>query len=258
MRQFVVIIFVLFCLTGCISKGEGLVVKKLNIPIQTDNKTDGLYLVGDKYIYRGQKPNNYIKFNDQLFRIISFMEDGRIKIKASNINLEDSIPFDIENKNDWGKSSLRKYLNDNYYNSLGENLKSLIISHDWEIGQITNEVYEKVLIGKFDLLQENEEKTRKEDNIGLLTLSDYSSSLLNRECLMNNKGCPNNYIYDEGISWTLNTHNEKEIWIINYATGFSVIEGTNYTNFNIEPVFYLKSGLTLSGNGTIEKPFVIE
>jgi hypothetical protein len=38
----------------------------------------------------------------------------------------------------------------------------------------------------------------------------------------------------------------------------SVIEGNNYTNFKIEPVFYLKSGLKISGEGTIKKPFVIE
>lgn len=258
MKRFIVVSFILVLLTGCMSKGERLVVKKLNIPIQTDNKTDGLYLVKDQYIYRGKNPNNYIKFNDQLLRIISFMDDGTIKIKAPNINLKEDIPFDIDNKNNWEDSSLRTYLNDNYYNTLSKKSKSLIISHDWEIGQISKEIYERVLVGKFELLKETEQKKKKEDYIGLLTLSDYSSSLLNVECLMNNKGCPNSYIYDDGFSWTLNGHSDKGNWTINYATGFSVIEGSNYTNFKIEPVFYLKSGLKLSGNGTIEKPFVIE
>jgi hypothetical protein len=56
----------------------------------------------------------------------------------------------------------------------------------------------------------------------------------------------------------LNSHSEKRKWVINYATGFAVIEGTNHTNFNIEPVFYLKYSLKLTGKDTIENPFIIE
>ncbi len=66
------------------------------------------------------------------------------------------------------------------------------------------------------------------------------------------------YIYGEGISWTLNSHSDKTNWIINHSTGFATIKGTNHTNFNIEPVFYLKYGLKINGKGTVENPFVIE
>jgi hypothetical protein len=258
MKRFLLIICTIFLLTGCASKGERLVEKKLNIPIQTDNKTDGLYLEVNRYVYRGKNPNNYIKFNDQLLRIISFENNGTIKIKAPNINLNEDIAFDINSNGDWRNSSLREYLNDTYYNSLNKKSRGLIISHDWEIGRITNDIYEKVIAGKFELLKENEVTRRIKGNIGLLTLSDYSSSLLNKTCLINNKGCPDNYIYSDGISWTLNSNSDKTNWIINYATGFATIEGTNQTNFYIEPVFYIKYGLNISGKGTIENPFVIE
>lgn len=258
MKHFLGIICILFLLTGCAPRGERLVENKLNIPVQTDKKTDGLYLEVDRYVYRGKNPSNYIKFNDQLLRIISFENDGTIKIKAPNINLNEDIAFDKNNKGDWRNSSLRKYLNDTYYNSLSEKARKLIISHNWEIGRITNDVYEKVIVGEFELLIENETKRKVEDYIGLMTLSDYSSSLLNRTCLINNAGCPDNYIYGDGISWTLNSNSDKTNWIINYATGFATIEGTNQTNFDIEPVFYIKYGLEINGKGTIDDPFVIE
>ncbi|MGE5456096.1 MAG: DUF6273 domain-containing protein [Ignavibacteriales bacterium] len=258
MKYFLVIIGISFLLTGCAPRGEKLVEKELNIPIQTDNKNEGLYLEIDRYVYRGKNPNNYIKFNDQLLRIISFENDGTIKIKAPNINLNEDIPFDINNNGDWRNSSLREYLNDIYYNSLSKKSKKLIISHDWEMGRITNEVYEKVIAGKFELLKENEITRKVKNYIGLLTLSDYSSSLLDRTCLINNKGCPDNYIYGDGISWTLNSQTDKTNWIINYATGFATIEGTNQTNFYIEPVFYIKYGLKIKGKGTINNPFAIE
>ena len=47
---------------------------------------EGLYddtYENDRYIYKGKNPNNYIKFNDELWRIISFESDGTIKIIAT-------------------------------------------------------------------------------------------------------------------------------------------------------------------------------
>lgn len=40
----------------------------------------GLYEVGDQYIMRGEVKDNYVKFNDQLFRIIRINDDGTIKL----------------------------------------------------------------------------------------------------------------------------------------------------------------------------------
>ena len=39
---------------------------------------DGLYKIGDEYIYRGENPNNYVQIGDKLYRILSLDEDGFI------------------------------------------------------------------------------------------------------------------------------------------------------------------------------------
>ena len=52
---------------------------------------DGLYIDGyekDKFTYRGSNPNNYILFNNEMWRIIS-VQDGRLKIvKEDLLSLE--------------------------------------------------------------------------------------------------------------------------------------------------------------------------
>jgi len=48
---------------------------------------DGLYLDSteeNRYIYRGANPDNYITFNNQLWRIISLESDGTLKVISNN------------------------------------------------------------------------------------------------------------------------------------------------------------------------------
>lgn len=81
----------------------------------TDNivtSGDGLYAdiyEEGRYIYRGSNPNNYILFNDELWRIIAKETDGTYKI-ISDTSLENN-KYDIKNRNQ-GSSG---YCNDNSY-----------------------------------------------------------------------------------------------------------------------------------------------
>ena len=85
------------------------------IPVQT--KDEGLYLsTPSRYVYKGKDPNNYLNFNNELWRIISFEPDGTIKIiKTQNLQ---NIPFDEANSNNWETSSLSSYLNNTYLKSI--------------------------------------------------------------------------------------------------------------------------------------------
>lgn len=56
---------------------------------------DGLYVdltENERYIYKGGNPNNFIKFNDELWRIISVEKDGSLKIIRANV-LDEKLPF---------------------------------------------------------------------------------------------------------------------------------------------------------------------
>ena len=71
----------------------------------TDNVVtsgDGLYAdeyEEGRYVYRGANPNNYIEFNNELWRIISKEADGTYKIVRNEVLPED-MPFDNDNFRD--------------------------------------------------------------------------------------------------------------------------------------------------------------
>ena len=63
---------------------------------------DGLYedeYEEGRYVYRGTNPNNYIMFNNELWRIISKEADGTYKIVRNEV-LPEEMPFDPEDYRD--------------------------------------------------------------------------------------------------------------------------------------------------------------
>ena len=76
---------------------------------------DGLIKDGNDCIYAGSNPNNYIKINDDLYRIVSIDSSNKIKVvKNDSISKE-------EYNGSWYSSSLKDYLN-NYYKNIKSNI----------------------------------------------------------------------------------------------------------------------------------------
>ena len=72
---------------------------------------DGLYVDKyneERYVYKGGNPNNFIKFNDELWRIISVEKDGTLKIIRANpldnptTKEGQSVTFNDRNSIDYG------------------------------------------------------------------------------------------------------------------------------------------------------------
>lgn len=129
----------------------------------------------DHYVYKGLNPDNYILFNNELWRIISVENDETLKIIRNESIGE--IPYDMAGSrssltntgtyctsdngcnaygvtNDFGgmgnvlkDSTLNLYLNGEYYNKLSNESKSYIIEHDFEngncggSGSLDNKIY---------------------------------------------------------------------------------------------------------------------
>ena len=75
------------------------------------------------YRYEGKNPNNYIWFNNELWRIIGVFDEnshGQIGENLVKIIRNESIgglAWDSGNVNDWSAASLKALLNENYYNA---------------------------------------------------------------------------------------------------------------------------------------------
>ena len=115
----------------------------------TSSPIEGLFAIDDQgeltasntpreYRYIGADPDNYIQFNNELWRIIGIF-DGQLKI-IRNESLGD-MAWDDEDEqnpygeNDWSKASLQTYLNNDYYGTIDlEDQTKIDSAYVWKLG----------------------------------------------------------------------------------------------------------------------------
>ena len=186
------------------------------------SQNDGLYqdtTESGRYVYKGVSPNNYLLFNNELWRIMSFEKDGTVKIIKNEVLLNKA--FDENNKNDWTSSSLNSYLNNDYYNSLSKEAQKLIVPHYFNIG--------------FNF--ENSEK-----NLSVLKKQEEKISLINHK----------NYM------WTITKDYGTKNIVITTGNMYFGDSEAYFENIGVVPVLYLKKDIKLTGKGKKEIPFEIK
>ena len=264
---------------------------KYFIDITDSLVTEGTGLYEDsyemgRYIYRGENPNNYVSFNNELWRIIAKETDGTYKI----IRDEDSFyRFDESNyrtteKNTYcvtptegcnvyaaidgvfqspdgshsgtitENSSVQQYLNEKYYNDLLPHAKSQIQSHVFYIGAVQGNSIEKNMA--------EERMYQWTGNIGLPNVTDVVKAALNPSCTsVNSDGYDecNSFMLDKdyvnGV-WTINPYggDTNRIWMTHLAPGGAAI----YDAYGVRPVVFLKSNTYfVSGTGTETDPYIL-
>ncbi len=269
---------------------------------QVVNTGDGLYediYEPERYIYRGTDPNNYVLFNGSRWRIVSIEKNNSLKItRLHSIN---NLVFDTpENRNTgyceydtaigcnvWAAtpeydnhstlnggvkgevsidSSLKTYLNDEYYISLSEEDKSLIQASDFYYGAVT--------YGNDDLANQIEEEKAysAQSNVGLIQLSDYLKANTDYELCgtykkitSNYSSCAQtNYLVRTNLQWTTNpvyyngysAHNNKQRVYAVEGNG-DIHRSEAATKNYVYPVVFLKPEIKLKGPGTSDDPYTI-
>ena len=226
------------------------------INVDTINSGDGLYIdsyESGRYIYRGQNPNNYIKFNGELWRIIAKEADGTYKIIRND--LLDKMPFDngshrhtqnntyctepsrgcgvyaavdgifksqsnLQSGTVTEDSSIKEYLNDDYYvNNINEIAKKQILSHSFNIGAV--EYLDDASQDSIERNQQGEGMYTWTGNVGLANVTDILKASINPLCTSATTSgnvydsCNNNYLLDRGSNDTL------YYWTINASYNIS-------------------------------------
>ena len=191
----------------------------------TDNVVssgDGLYqdqYEAGRYVYRGSNPDNYIQFNDELWRIIAKETDGTYKIIRDELLPQNAnytrMAFDEANhrtteNNTYctrpyygcgvfaavsgtfqtpdGKysgtvtedSSIKEYLNNTYYPTLNETAKTQVQSHAFNIGSV-----QYLDESGNDSIEKNiagEKMYQWTGNVGLVNVSDLLRASTNIAC----------------------------------------------------------------------------
>ena len=246
--------------SGGTPSGETAADKLIETAVTTG---DGLYIdtyENGRYVYKGANPNNYITFNGESWRIIAVEADGTLKIRKT-VNIG-NIAFDTTNSNNWARpATLNTYLNNDYYNTLSSDAKNQIQSHSFGIGAVTYNNTD--LAGQIA----SENGTTWTGNVGLMNVSDYLRANINPEQCgnfnLNNTNrdtCKTtNYLFSTNYQWTVspNAGNSYSVFAVN-SLGIVINSRLATVDFiAVLPVLYLKSDITLSGEGTSSNPYII-
>ena len=253
-------------------------IKVSDLKQNTVSTEDGLYkdsIDEERYIYRGSNPDNYIMFNDELWRIIAIESDNSLKI-MNNKDLGIAIAWDNDANPKWETASLNKYLNETYYNTLTEEAKKFIFTHTFNTGKFYLNWDEDVSLTSLEKDVSNEKREKWQGNVGLLNPTDFIKSTIDPKCVSGRASwlsaddmpCKNqNWLYKEGENfWTINANDptntkyEHNGWLIhNYLGGYELNGkySTQGVDLKAYPVVFLKPDITLKGEGTKNNPYTV-
>ena len=240
--------------------------------------------------YIGANPNNYVFFNNELWRIIgvfnnidngSGTKETRLKIIRDE-SYSTGIAWNTGIINDWSRASVQQELNTTYLNSITSPYKEMIGNAVWNLGGTASYTssgnglashwysYERgttVYTGR---------PTTWMGQIGLMYPSDYGfatsgGSGMNRtSCLTkelynwdssSHSDCRNNdWLYDSSKSqWTLTpiSSDSNGVFCVG-SRGLVYSDNVTYTDNAVSPVLYLSSNVKISGgNGSESNPFTL-
>ena len=227
-----------------------------------------------EYRYIGKNPNNYIKYNEEMWRIIGVFEtenkngaiEQRIKIiRDESIGLK---KWSDDNKNSWKESTLRENLNSNeLYDLLNDKAKDQIDDAKWYLGNVEEK------LSQTEEIYRSERETNKNEltwigRVGLLYPSDFGYTFakgVETTCFDNLKDCTRgkesvSWLYRNENQWTITSLKDNENNIITISnTGDLTNARSDSEEYSVRPVVYLKYDIDIKqGTGTLEDPYIIE
>lgn len=261
-------------------------LKKTN-PITVTNYTDGdiheMYTFEHEateqtpaltdYRYIGSDPNNYVEFNNELWRIIGVFkvedENGNLEERVKlirNEKLPETMAYHTEKKVGWKDTTLCTHLNNEFLNLLGEKNIKLISNTKYYLG--AGGLYDYGDAEFFYNLERNDIRYSTYEinwigKIGLMYVSDqiytYGKNI-DEICFSSNRQCSNG-----NKSW-LYSMSSRDKWVMDVNTNYAYhyffnnglgVGAYNFkSNFSIYPVIYISSKVKIiSGDGTKDNAY---
>jgi len=188
------------------------------------------------YVYKGFVDDNYLVYDNRLYRMISIDQGGAIKIVS-----EDSIMnFFLENADSFQNTTLHKFLNDNNGEKSGIFVDEILIDGNYIVAST-------ICTDKADKLNNIGCSVIYEKSfVGLLSLFDYEQA-----------GGASSYLNNQTNFWLSNCNDNGAFWFVN-ETGNLSISASILVAQGVRPVLTLSYNVkSLSGDGTKNNPYVI-
>jgi hypothetical protein len=238
------------------------------------------------YRYEGTNPNNYIWFNNEMWRIIGVIPTCKTSGCTTKEDLVKIIREEISVALDWHTTSISNVWNSNYSlykvlnlyyltrgNATGESIcvgtvasdcdyrvkgisqyyRNMIENVFWNVGICSQNDTTSVIYASEILTQDVEGK------VGLMNASDYGYASITRINALSSYGtyAGSNWLYGKGYEWIINSSSDYNV--LHLRVNGNVTKGAgNNAGYYTRPVVYLKSSVyVVSGDGTESNPYQI-
>ncbi len=237
------------------------------------------------YRYIGANPNNYVTFNDELWRIIGVFtvedengnQEQRIKL-IRNEKLSSDMAWNSNNVNEWGVAALKNYLNGDYYNSITSESKSMVVDtkyylggraydstthygttsemYAWERGTTVHSGRSVSWVGKIGLMYPSDNYYTYSLEVDNICYND------GYNCKTNAGGIPiNGWIYNTNINslqWLISPRSDDSSRVFHMEVSGCINGNTSGGTRGVRPSLYLASDVKISsGDGSEQNPYVL-
>ena len=258
------------------------VTHEIDDTLQVDNK------FATEYRYTGKNPNNYVLFNNELWRIIGVIPtedtsgnvENRLKIirntSIGNKKWKTTKDINTNSNNNWVTGTLNTYLNNDYYNTLTTDAKNMIGTTKYYLGgysapNITTDTmwqYERkndanrsgYYYGTNPVMQNDVNK-----KIAIMYASDYGyaasnicKSVVTGIVTYDSSFCTStNWLYSGSSEWLLPQRSDYSFLAFSvFSSGCARGGNVSVDEYAVRPVLSLSSNVKISsGNGTSEQPY---
>ena len=234
--------------------------------------------VGGNIRYYGADPNNYVSFNDELWRIIGVFKDiddgtgkKETRIKIARSESIGGYQWDSNDVNEWPTATLNTYLNGTYLPSLTSEAQNMIGDALWNLGGSSE--YKGLYADDYYTLERGTtvysgRSITWTGKIALMYPSDYMYAGDLSRCNSDGYNWDGDTTNCRDTSWLRNTSSYQWTLIPNASLSRSVfvVGNTGYVNNNdgvlysyaSRPVLFLKSDVQITGgDGSQSNPFTL-
>lgn len=247
-------------------------------------KTNSFDTIDTGYRYEGKSPNNYLWFNNELWRIVGVFDDKIHGVENSNLvklvkeYTIGNFPWSTSHNNEWSASNLNHILNDFYlrkkngngseycdevhncdfeYIGISYSYRKMIQNSKWFLSEISakddgdNNSYASPAYNYFSFERNAKYSTNL---IGMIYASDYGYSVLSNSCERttklssygNNNCAGSSWLYAGGDEWIFNisTYNNYSYYI--YTQGST--QSINATSGNVGSNYNVRPSLYLKSS----------
>ena len=227
--------------------------------------------------YYGADPNNYIWFNNELWRIIGVFKDiddgngnKETRLKIARSESIGNYVWDSNNVNEWSAATLQTYLNGTYLNGLTSEAQGMIGNAKWNLGGWYT--YQGLYANDYYTFEKGTtvysgRSTEWIGKIALMYPSDYMYAGDLSKCSKDGYNWNTDQTNCRDTSWLRNTSTSQ--WTITPSSNFSYhifrVYNSGYVySYDVtyscasRPVLYLASTVEITGGeGTSENPFTL-